>query len=112
MVYSYVDRALIFIINFQHYNLKKVYTKEIEVEDSGNCALKCTNAVGEEWYVQIQSIMGELYILKFGPVVDGIDILDWDFDLSYNTRSGLQQSFKGRVCKDFWNWCFNFKSSW
>jgi len=65
------------------FDAQKTFTQEIEVEDLGNCALRCTNKDFEDYYICTQTIMGKTYILKFGPVVADINELTEDFDLSY-----------------------------
>lgn len=40
---------------------------EIEIEDIGQCHLKVINDIDDEWYLSIQTILGDTYIKSFGP---------------------------------------------
>jgi len=62
---------------------KKVFAQSIEVEDIGNCALRCTNPDFEDYYVAAQTVDGKTFILKFGPIIADLDSIDKEFNLSY-----------------------------
>lgn len=70
------------------YDLEKVYTKSVEIDDPGNCSLVCRDLEGNAYYYKTQSVNGFVYALKFGPVIEGFDFLDPDqkkpFSLDYH----------------------------
>jgi len=46
---------------------------EIEIEDIGQCHLKVVNDIDDEWYLSIQTILGNTYIKSFGPFNETIN---------------------------------------
>lgn len=65
------------------FDSQKTFAQSIELEDIGNCALRCTNPAFEDYYIITQTSMGKTYILKFGPLVADLTELNEDFNLSY-----------------------------
>lgn len=65
------------------FDQQKVYTKSIEVDDIGNCALRCTNDCYEEFYVIVQTSMGKSYITKFGPLIPDLETVSPGFVLTH-----------------------------
>lgn len=66
-----------------NFDSQKIFAQSIEVEDIGNCALKCLNKAFDEYYVITQTVMGKTYILKFGPIQSDLGMLQAGFNLSY-----------------------------
>lgn len=66
-----------------NFDSQKIFAQSIEVEDIGNCALKCLNRAFDEYYVITQTVMGKTYILKFGPIQSDLGMLQAGFNLSY-----------------------------
>lgn len=45
----------------------------IEVEDIGNCVIQAFNDMGYEWYLIIETSLGDSYIQEFGPFFPDIE---------------------------------------
>lgn len=56
------------------YNLEKVYTKTLELENLGSCAIRATSEEeGTDYYLCVQSVAGFAYILKYGPIIPDLE---------------------------------------
>ena len=66
-----------------NFDLQKTYAQSVEVEDLGNCALRCSNQDFVEFYLTTQTVMGKTYVLKFGPILPDLAIPADDFALTY-----------------------------
>ena len=60
-----------------------MFTQSINITDIGLVALKCTNNSGDTYYIAVQTAFGKTTIIKFGPVLEDIDTLLDEFNLSY-----------------------------
>jgi hypothetical protein len=65
------------------YSVQKTFNESIDVVDIGNTALRCTGSNLDEYYIILKTIMGKVSIIKFGPVVQDIDVLFNDFSVVY-----------------------------
>lgn len=65
------------------YKSEEVFTKNITVEDIGNCALECTDVEMSKYYIATQTLMGETYLLKFGPIIPDLEEIGENFSLDY-----------------------------
>lgn len=79
------------------YNMQKLFTQTVEVDDSGNCCLECETPDGDFYYLKTQSIMGMVYCLKFGPIMPDLDVLDSDFCLEYRKFKYSQKSIDKEI---------------
>ena len=65
------------------YSVQKTFNESIDVVDIGNTALKCVGSKLDEYYIILKTVMGKVYIIKYGPVCPDIDMLIDDFTVSY-----------------------------
>lgn len=66
------------------YSVTKTFDQTIDVVDIGNTCLHCFGDAGDEYYIITKTIMGQFYMLSFGPVLDGAtDILCPNFTTNY-----------------------------
>ena len=65
------------------YSVQKTFTEAIDVVDIGNTALRCVGSQLDEYYIILKTIMGKVSIIKFGPVIPDIEVLQNDFSVSY-----------------------------
>ena len=65
------------------YSATRTFNEMIDIVDIGNTALRCIGSKGEEYYIILKTVMGKVYIIKFGPVCPDIDLLIPDFAVSY-----------------------------
>lgn len=65
------------------YDQQPIFMKNIQVEDIGNVALRCTNEKGKEYYIIVKTYLGKTALLKFGPVYSDINVLVENMDLSF-----------------------------
>lgn len=87
------------------YNMEKVYTKAVDIEDPGNCCIECSSPDGSCYYLRTQSVMGFVYVLKFGPLLPDLDVLDPDiknpFELVYKqikySEKSIDTEIKGYI---------------
>lgn len=68
------------IVNYQQ---TKTYACSLDIPDIGDCALRCTSADFEDYYLVVQTIMGKSFILTFGPVIADVYALEDNFALFY-----------------------------
>lgn len=62
---------------------EEVFTKQLDLVDIGNTALRLTTKAGDEFYLVLKTVMGKTSILKFGPVMSDVQILLDYFSLLY-----------------------------
>ena len=65
------------------YSVKKTFDESIDIVDIGNTALRCVGSKLDEYYIILKTTMGKVSIIKFGPVLPDIEILQNDFSVSY-----------------------------
>ena len=65
------------------YAADRVFTKTLDIVDPGNCGIRCTSKDGLEYYIVTKTILGTIYIIKFGPVLPDNEALLPDFKLEY-----------------------------
>ena len=53
------------------YAFVKTATGTVDVDDIGNCTLKCTTVLNDVYYMTIYTILGVTRIFEYGPYVDG-----------------------------------------
>lgn len=81
------------------FDLQKTYAQSIEVEDIGNCAIRCTNAVFDDYYIVIQTTMGKTSILSFGPILADADVIQEDFLLSFKKIDYKEKTIANEINK-------------
>ena len=65
------------------YNQQPVFMKNIQIDDIGNVALRCTNEKGFDYYIIIRTYLGKTALMKFGPVFPDLDMLPNSMELSF-----------------------------
>lgn len=45
------------------------YKNSVEIEDPGNCSIRCTSGEGYDYYLLTKSEDGILYIMEWGPLM-------------------------------------------
>ena len=67
------------------FDLQKTYMQDITVENTGDCALVCYSEDYMEYCIDVKSVAGQAFILKFGPIMADIGTFGEDFVLEYKT---------------------------
>ena len=65
------------------YAAKRTFDESIDILDIGNTAIKCISTNLDEYYLITKTVMGKVSVIKFGPVVQDLDVLINDFSASY-----------------------------
>ena len=65
------------------YDQQPVFMQNIEVDDIGNVALRCSNQKMQEYYIVTKTYLGKTFILKFGPLFSEIETLVDNLELSF-----------------------------
>lgn len=65
------------------FDQQPVFMQNIQIDDLGNFALRCSNAKGKEWYIIVKTYLGKVAMLKFGPVFPDIHALLENMELSF-----------------------------
>ena len=65
------------------FDQQPVFMQNIQIEDLGNFALRCTNDKGKEWYIIVKTYLGKVAMLKFGPVYPDISALLENMELYF-----------------------------
>ena len=65
------------------YDQQPVFMKNIQIDDIGNVALRCSNEKGQEYYIIVQTFLGKTALMKFGPVYPDINLMCDTMELSY-----------------------------
>ena len=57
------------------YDHMQVARSVLEVENIGQCALRATNSLGEDYYLVIRTSLGKSYVFNYGPIIPDLEIL-------------------------------------
>jgi len=79
------------------YHAEEVFTKELDLVDVGNSAVRCVTKDFAEYYILLTTIMGKTHVLKFGPVVPDLDTLSDNFSVSYKKIDYNEQKIKREI---------------
>lgn len=55
------------------YDHMQVARSVLEVENIGQCALRATNGLGEDYYMVIRTSLGKSYIFTYGPIAPDLE---------------------------------------
>lgn len=82
------------------FDLQKVFTQSVQVDDIGNCALRCQNLNNNtEYYIITKTIMGKTSLFKYGPRIPDLDELCNGFELVYKKIDYKEQSIAKEINK-------------
>ena len=65
------------------FDQQPVFMQNIEIEDIGNVALRCSNEKLREYYIVVKTYLGKTAIISFGPLLGEIDALVDNMSLSF-----------------------------
>lgn len=88
-------------MNFEYYITKQV-NGDIEIEDTGNCAIQAFNDKGEEYYLIIDTSLGTTRVFQYGPAVPDFDLLPKSVNCSFK-RIEYSDYKVHKVIDDFLN---------
>ena len=61
-----------------------VVESQLEVDNIGECVLRANNDVAEEFYLIIKTELGWTEVLEYGPCVPDLDMLQMNYQITYN----------------------------
>lgn len=73
------------------FNNQLVAQSAIEINDSGNCAIECTNEEGQYFYIIIKTLYGTTTIVFYGPILPDFHELPNNYSTSLS-RMEFNQS--------------------
>lgn len=65
------------------FDQQPVFMQNIQVQDIGNVAMRCTNEKQQEYYLVTKTYLGKTAFLKFGPVYGGVEALVDNMELVF-----------------------------
>lgn len=65
------------------FDQQPVFMQNIDIEDIGNVALRCSNEKMRDYYIVVKTYLGKTAIISFGPLVSDIDALVDNMTLSF-----------------------------
>lgn len=65
------------------FDQQPVFMQNIDIEDIGNVALRCTNEKLRDYYIVVKTYLGKTAIISFGPLVGDIEALVDNMTLSF-----------------------------
>jgi hypothetical protein len=65
------------------YDQQPVFMQNIQIDDIGNVALRCSTEKGQEYYIVVKTYLGKTALLKFGPVYPDITCLTENMELTF-----------------------------
>ncbi len=81
------------------FNQQPRYTEEIEVEDIGNVAMRCSNSKGQEYYIVVKTYLGKTAFLKFGPIFADLGILTQNMELVFKKFDFKESTIEREIDK-------------
>lgn len=74
------------------YHGTRTFTDTLQVNDPGNCAIKCEGTFKDgivtlygEYYMAVKTIMGRSYLIKFGPIVPDLAVMQNGYSCQFKT---------------------------
>lgn len=78
------------------YFATRVINASLDIEDIGNCAIKACNDRGEEYYMLIETRLGQTRKFIYGPAMPDFDLLPASVNVSFNRFEFTEK----RISKD------------
>lgn len=57
------------------YSYVSTATGILEIDNPGQCAIRASNAFGEEYYMVIRTSLGTTYLFMYGPIIPDLELL-------------------------------------
>ena len=67
------------------YRAQRTFEDTLDIEDPGNCCIKCTTDEMDQHYIRLKSVMGTVHVLKMGPVNPDLEALLENFSVYYKS---------------------------
>ena len=81
------------------YDQQPVFMQNIQIEDLGNFALRCSTEKSQEYYIVVKTYLGKTALLKFGPVYPDITCLVENMELSFKKFDYKENTIEREVSK-------------
>lgn len=65
------------------FDQQPVFMQNIDIEDIGNVALRCSNEKLRDYYIVIKTYLGKTALISFGPLLGDVDVLVDNMSLSF-----------------------------
>lgn len=88
-------------MRFDYFKVVSSYDS-IDIEDTGNVCLECSNDEQLEWFLKTRTDLGWCEVEQFGPLKIDSDSLDMSFTLSYQPFEYSEYKLI-KTIKDFLN---------
>lgn len=67
------------------YMATRNFESTLDIEDPGNCCIKCETPEMDLHFIRLKSIMGYVHVLKMGPINPAFDKLLENFSVYYKS---------------------------
>lgn len=84
------------------YIQRVVVESQLDVPDIGQCVLKANNDISEEFYLIVKTELGWTEVLEYGPCVPDLELLQMNYQITYN-RFEYNQGKLERIIDKFLN---------
>lgn len=84
------------------YLQRVIVDAQLDVENIGECVISGRNDIGEEFYLIIKTELGWTEVLEYGPCVPDLELLPYNYNISYN-RFEFNQGKLERIIDKFLN---------
>lgn len=82
------------IIDFE---VKQTFNQQLDIEDPGNCCIKCENDAWMTYYLVIKTIRGRSFCFEYGPIAPDTDELSEDFYVKYSSMKFNEKKLFGKI---------------
>jgi hypothetical protein len=65
------------------FDQQPVFMQNIDIEDIGNVALRCSNTKLRDYYIIIKTYLGKTALISYGPVVSDVNALIDNMSLTF-----------------------------
>ena len=65
------------------FDQQPVFMQNIDIEDIGNVALRCSNEKLRDYYIVVKTYLGKTAIISFGPLLGDLEALVDNMTLSF-----------------------------
>ena len=81
------------------FDQQPVFMQNIDIDDIGNMALRCSTTAGKEYYIVVKTYLGKTAMIKYGPLYSEVDSLVENLDLAFKKFDYKESTISREISK-------------
>lgn len=79
------------------FEVNKTFNQHLDIEDPGNCCIRCEDLDWNNHYLVIKTIRGMSYCLEYGPIAVEADTLAENFTVKFSMLKFNEKKLFGKI---------------